>query len=1483
MPPRYNLRSRRNVSPPPQVRRRNVAPIQQPRARSFSPQRPRLLPPHQPQPGSRRLPFAVPQLPSFASSRRRPALSQPEPEQDEKEEKKRDRSRSRSRSRSPDSQRFYNQAVDADRQRRLRLDQQWREEEHKYRGSRTGPRFIIEEDQNALNRQFMIFNVEYDSVREVYIDLTLYLIRLKATLIRQLTGLWHEHGGINWSLAVNMHYVHPTTGYVRATAISSRYQTLLTLRDIHTAVNIAFAELEEKNSEYQEGESGWAIDHIDETGKLYVRATSLSRGVAGGGRAPAHLAHGRGGEYLPLPKWVAEKQCVINVKNNNDQCFKYAMECAWMFKQNGTMPRDPQRPTKYEGLNHFEYGDLVFPIHTTDLDKFEKLNSDKKLSINVIYVGKDEGSVQIVRHGSHYALEDSWVVNLMILTNSSFYDTQTKSHWCFITHIEWMIRTNQARTDHPRILCQRCFKDFNSQASHDKHITACNQHKAQVEILPPAHEAFTYFRDPTKAVQKPFVIYADSEAFNRVIEREAKQPEANTRKLTHHIPASFGFMVICHRKPELSFFELKTYEGSDWDDKDSTNVSAWFTQRLLELVHKIKLLIGKHFSHSSSPLSEADREFYHTSENCCICNLSLKDGQMKHWSTRISSRYQHGELMLDANGEVDELDLYGIKRKLSKMYKSGVYNRKLAKEVLELNRRKDVAWKPWIPYSTTSSNFLGPAHRICTDNIQSYGDIPVVFHNLTGYDGHLVIQSLKKEWFNNDRDNRFTAIPQAGDKFMSFSFGGLNFIDSVRFEKESLDELSANLRKDGLQAFVHTQTHLPVFLESKGVPYTPEILDMLVKKGVFPYDWFDHPSKLDETQLPPIECFYSRLMDEHCSQERYAEAQKVWRICQCKTFRDYHDVYLFRDISLLADVFENFRSLCFSEHGLEPLRYVSLPGYSKDCMLRYSYIHNHHIPLDQQPFELELFHRGQEDMYAFVEDSIRGGVSMTPGRYAKANHPYLGQAHYNPQDPLSWILYFDVNNLYGWAMSQMLPYGQYRWLLTQDKTQEELLRMILSHAEEDPTGFIVEVDGEFPDEVHDPLAQFPPCPTNTPIPEHCISPFLKQLYTKFSTDEHKVKHDHKTPKLVCSLSPKTQYKVYYKSLQQYVKLGFKVTKIHRILAFSQAKWLAQYVQYNTRKRAKAKTKFEKDFYKLIVNAIYGKFIQDNRKFTGVEAFFSDYQHYKETWDPNITDFRIINEDFVLANKQRGSINLNNPIIIGAVILDHAKWLMYDYWYQKLIPIFGHRIKLIFTDTDSLCVHIQSPDVMQELKAHDFFQHFDLSDWPKDDSFHGASHIDPTTQKPVGYFNPVNMKVVGKVKEETAEHRRYIQEAIALRSKMYSLHMVDGNPQAIICGCGKANCEWSKHKSTAKGIAKAAKMKITHEQYRACLEPNDDYVPEKVDMIKINSENNQLYLISQNKVTLSSADSKVFMINAKDTLPYGHYKISQYMETDSPSS
>jgi hypothetical protein len=114
-------------------------------------------------------------------------------------------------------------------------------------------------------------------------------------------------------------------------------------------------------------------------------------------------------------------------------------------------------------------------------------------------------------------------------------------------------------------------------------------------------------------------------------------------------------------------------------------------------------------------------------------------------------------------------------------------------------------------------------------------------------------------------------------------------------------------------------------------------------------------------------------------------------------------------------------------------------------------------------------------------------------------------------------------------------------------------------------------------------------------------------------------------------------------------------------------------------------------------------------------------------------------------------------------------------------------------------------------------------------------------------------------------------------------MVDGNPQAIICGCGKANCEWSKHKSTAKGIAKAAKMKITHEQYRACLEPNDDYVPEKVDMIKINSENNQLYLISQNKVTLSSADSKVFMINAKDTLPYGHYKISQYMETDSPSS
>ena len=108
----------------------------------------------------------------------------------------------------------------------------------------------------------------------------------------------------------------------------------------------------------------------------------------------------------------------------------------------------------------------------------------------------------------------------------------------------------------------------------------------------------------------------------------------------------------------------------------------------------------------------------------------------------------------------------------------------------------------------------------------------------------------------------------------------------------------------------------------------------MLRKGVFPYDYFDGPSRMKETSLPPREDFYSKLNDEHISQEDYEHAQEVWKVFECETFERYHDVYLKSDVLLLADVFESFRDLCLENYSLDPAWYYTSPGLAWDAMLR---------------------------------------------------------------------------------------------------------------------------------------------------------------------------------------------------------------------------------------------------------------------------------------------------------------------------------------------------------------------------------------------------------------------------------------------------------------------------------------------------------------------------------------------------------------------
>ena len=186
--------------------------------------------------------------------------------------------------------------------------------------------------------------------------------------------------------------------------------------------------------------------------------------------------------------------------------------------------------------------------------------------------------------------------------------------------------------------------------------------------------------------------------------------------------------------------------------------------------------------------------------------------------------------------------------------------------------------------------YRGPAHNECNINYRFTGKIPVVFDNLRGYDSHLIMQKL-----GQFKDKKISCIPNNTEKYISFSVGNLVFIDSLQFLNSSLEKLVDNLSKEGTNKF-------PTF--SKYVP--SDTVPLLLRKGVYPYEYMDNFEKFQEPSLPSIGDFYSSLTECCITANDYAHGQSVFETFLCLNLGDYHDLYLKSDVHLLADVFKKF-------------------------------------------------------------------------------------------------------------------------------------------------------------------------------------------------------------------------------------------------------------------------------------------------------------------------------------------------------------------------------------------------------------------------------------------------------------------------------------------------------------------------------------------------------------------------------------------------
>lgn len=691
--------------------------------------------------------------------------------------------------------------------------------------------------------------------------------------------------------------------------------------------------------------------------------------------------------------------------------------------------------------------------------------------------------------------------------------------------------------------------------------------------------------------------------------------------------------------------------------------------------------------------------------------------------------------------------------------------------------------------------FRGPAHNICNLNYKLPKKIPVIFHNLKNYDSHHIMTELGKF-----KEYDISVIPTTMEKYITFKIHKqdcpvqLVFLDSLQFLLYSLDKLVKNLNEDDFKIL---KTFIPPNMS----------LDLFTRKGVYPYSYVTSFEVFRETQLPPQSSFFNDLTEEPISESDYAHAQHVWEKCNIQNLGEYHDFYVKLDVVLLADVFENFRSLCKKYYDIDPTHNYTSPGLSWQACLKMTEV------------ELELL--TDINMLLFIEKGVRGGICQISQRYAEANNKYL--KNFDESKEKSFIIYLDCNNLYGAAMSEYLPYGDFQWIDPSYFT-EETIHLI---SDTNCYGYILEVDLHYPPELHSFHNEYPLAPERITVNENMLSPYMKELLkdTKYST----------VPKLILNLNEKKRYVLHYRNLKLYLQLGLQLKTVHKVLKFKQAPWLKKYIDFNTEKRKMSKSNFEKDFFKLLNNSIYGKTIENLRKRRNIELCQNERRAKRLTDSPAIKHFKIFNEDLVAVERVKQSVLMNRPTYVGFTILELSKVIMYQFHYQHIKQIFKENASLLFTDTDSLTYHIKTEDLFEDMKKYEDF--YDFSDYPK-------NHI---------LYSEKNKKILGKFKDEMKGTA--ISQFVGLKPKMYSI-LTD-----------------TEEKKTAKGVSRIIVQKrLKHENYYNCLFrlKTNHHQQQK----RIAQENHMLFTIQQNKISLGCFDDKRYWKDDGITsFAYGHSNIS----------
>ena len=682
-----------------------------------------------------------------------------------------------------------------------------------------------------------------------------------------------------------------------------------------------------------------------------------------------------------------------------------------------------------------------------------------------------------------------------------------------------------------------------------------------------------------------------------------------------------------------------------------------------------------------------------------------------------------------------------------------------------------------------TGKYRGPAHNTCNINVKQKDSnfIPFAFHNFSNYDCHMFFKrlvDLKKDKVE------FKIIPKTNEEYITVKYGCIRFIDSYRFLSEKLEKLVRNL--DGADFKILKKEF-------------PDKYQYLNKKLAYPYQFFisidDYKKPVDNLKK---EDFFSKLKNDYPDDDEIERTKEIIKLFNIKDGEELTKLYCQSDVILLADVFEKFVKVSTKEYKINPLYCVSLPGYTYQCALKYT--------------NIKLQTLQDKDLILLIENNIRGGISSVMGdRYVKS-------------DENNKITYADATNLYGHSMSQFLPYDEIEmWHGSPDKYWNWLEEMI-NTSDDSKNGYFLEVDLKYPDNIKQKTKYFPFCPENKKIDPNKYNEYMNTIKQENYT---------KSKKLVCDWTDKKNYLVHYRMLKFYVRHGMVVEKIHEIISFKQSKWLESYISFNTQKRNKAKNDFEKDFFKLLVNAAFGKFLENIRNRLELELIKKDDIKKIITRQSKLmfNGIQKSYENYDSYTFKQNQVVMDKAIYVGFAILELSKLHMYETYYDTLQPYFGQEnLQLHYIDTDGMFLSMKTKDIIKDLKNLE-----DIFDFSNLDENHEL-------------FSNKNKKVIGKFKIETPKNI-WIDEFVCLRSKAYSFKCKNND----------------ENKNKIKGISKSQSKHIKFEEYYNCLF-GMEYQKDCNNYI-IRSINHEMVLQEVKKSTLSIFDDKRCYINNIESIPW----------------